>query len=98
MVEKAVPLFDSVQNHISIPDVKVAIKALRNRYQLHVFNPPNLQACCLACSSELFVVEHHVCRSPEALEMSEEVLKIQRALNGLESEHTAALFLSPELN
>lgn len=75
VVEKAVPLFDSVQNHISIPDVKVPMKALRNRYQLHVFNPPNLQACCLACSSELFVVEHHVCRSLEALEMGEEVLR-----------------------
>lgn len=75
MVEKAVPLFDSVQNHVSIPNVKVPMKALWNRYQLHVFNPPNLQACCLACSSELFVVEHHVCRSLETLEMSEEVLR-----------------------
>lgn len=61
VVEKGVLLLDSVENHISIPAVKVPMKALWYRHQLQVLNSPNLQACRLACGSELFVVEHHVC-------------------------------------
>lgn len=60
VVEGGDLLFDRVQNHISISDVKVPMKALRNRNHLHVLNPPDLQASRLAGGAELLAVEHHV--------------------------------------
>jgi hypothetical protein len=59
IVEAAIPLFDSVEDHIRVPNIEVAVQVLRHRDQLHLLYPPYLETGCLACLVKLPVVEHH---------------------------------------